>query len=59
MSKKDIERSKQFIFRDGKMIPRREWDKARLKEREAVEAARLKVLGLYEARQPLVSSEDK
>ena len=47
MSKrKDRERAKQFVYRDGKRIPRHIWDEQQRKLREAGENERLAKLGL-------------
>ena len=43
---KDRERAKHFVYRNGRKIPRGQWDKYQRELRELAEEQRLKALGL-------------
>ena len=59
MSKrKDKERAKQFIHRDGRMIPRAQWDKHQKELRETAEAQRLAKIGLVRS-EPTIMTPDQ
>ncbi len=58
MSKKDIDRSNTYIFRDGHRIPHHVWDRQRRKEEEAVEARRLAKVGLVRTEPSIVTPEE-
>ena len=55
--RKDRERAKHFVFRDGRMIPRAAWDKHQRELRELAEEQRLKALGLLTAKSKIVVAE--
>ena len=48
--RKDRERAKQFIYRDGQRISRAAWDKYQKELREVAEEQRLKALGLVRSK---------
>ena len=58
MSKKDIDRSDSWIFRDGKRIPRHVWDRQKKKEEEASESRRLAKFGLARGQPNIVTPEE-
>jgi len=59
MSKrKNRERAKHFIFRDGRYIPRHEWDKHQQELSEMEESKRLARIGLVRAKPKLTTPEE-
>ena len=58
MSKKDRDRSNQWIFRDGARIPCHVWDRKNKKIEEAKEHERLVKLGLVRGRTNIVTPEE-
>ena len=58
MSKKDIDRSNQWIFRDGHRIPRHVWDRQRKKKEEVIESIRLAEVGLVRGESGIVTPEE-
>ncbi len=58
MSKKDIDRSSQWIFRNGVRIPRHVWDRQNKKIEEAKEHERLVKLGLVRGETGIVTPEE-
>lgn len=56
--RKDRERANQFIFRDGRYIPRYEWDKYQKELRELNEKRRLDRIGLIRGQSSILTTEE-
>ena len=48
--RKDKERAKHFLYRNGQRIPRGDWDKHQRELKEMAEVQRLKAMGLSPAK---------
>lgn len=59
MSKrKDKERASQYIYRNGRKVPRKEWDKYQRELKEANEAQRLASIGLVRGKAKILTPEE-
>jgi hypothetical protein len=55
--RKDRKRAEHFIFRDGRYIPRTQWDKYQKDLQDAAEAERLAKIGLVKAKPRIITPE--